>query len=250
MVDQVTYRTTDGTRWGAGKGSPINATERDIGLWSLQERIRELEENPPEPISISNITVSGSQMTVHLSNGGTLGPFTLPVAVMQAAGNYTPGREYLQLDLVRVGGFGLYLVLQDHTAEAEFDPDLEISGEPVYFLIMETGIIFGDDIEGDRELTIDDAFRYFDVFGNSDTPTDGTVQINVPEESSDNPWQAGTSIQFEAQPGFIVEITWPSDVTVNVPGGTLPRSRADYSVIALLYKGDDVWTLGGDLAVP
>lgn len=248
MPDEITYITDDFTRWGEGKGAPINATEHDIGLWSLSERVREVEENPPEPISISNVTVSGSQMTVHLSNGGTLGPFTLPVAVMQAAGNYTPDRAYLTLDLVKVGGFGLYLVLQDHTAPDVFDPDLEISGEPVYFLIMETGVIFGVDIEGDRLLTIDDAFRYFDVLGNSDTPTDGTVIITVPGESSDNPWQAGTSIQFEAQPNVVIEFAGESDVEIRC-AAPLKRSRADFSVVALLYKGDNIWTLAGDLQI-
>lgn len=243
MPDQVTFVTTDMTRWGAGKGSPVTATERDIGAWSLQERIRELEENPPAAISIANITVSGSQMTVHLSNGSTLGPFTLPLAVPRWRDDWIPGADYLANDWIRAPG-GLYLVLQAHEADVEFDPNEQLSGNPVYFLFVESGVVFGTGIEESRELSIADAFKHLEIIGDS---AGANVQITVPEQSSDNPFQLGMTVTFETV-GANLELIAASGVTFRCPA--LPQSRTlSGSQVTLLYHGDDVWTVGGDLAI-
>lgn len=74
------FRTTDVTRWGAGKGADLTPAEVDLNFYDLDERVVTIELNPPTPIEISEITVTGSSMTVHMADSSTFGPFTLPTA--------------------------------------------------------------------------------------------------------------------------------------------------------------------------
>jgi hypothetical protein len=74
----TTYRTAGA--WGAGKGSNLTAAEVDGNFYGLDQRIADLEGNPPAPNEISNITVTGTQMTIYLEGGASFGPFTLPQA--------------------------------------------------------------------------------------------------------------------------------------------------------------------------
>lgn len=73
----ITYRT-DGD-WGTGKGSNLTAAEVDENFYDHEERIAALEATGgTDGVGISNITQSGTQLTVHLTDASTLGPFTLP----------------------------------------------------------------------------------------------------------------------------------------------------------------------------
>lgn len=72
----VIYRTTGA--WGAGKGSPLEKEEVDENFWDHDGRLTELENYPVQPTSIANITVSGSQMSVVLTDATVLGPYTIP----------------------------------------------------------------------------------------------------------------------------------------------------------------------------
>lgn len=244
MPDEITYVTDDLTRWGTGKGAPASAVEHDISLWSLSERVRELEENPPVAISIATISQSGGNLYVHLTNGDILGPFIMPVAVFQERGSWRAGRDYRSLDTVRVGGQGRFLILQNHHSETPFDPDRLIGGNPVYYLLSADGIIFGDDVEESRDLDETDVFRQKFVTGG--TAFDPVV-IHLPEESTDAPWNAGDTATFETL-GTSLEITHDSDVELIC--SALPQSRTtEGSVMSLLYHGENRWTLTGDLAI-
>lgn len=68
----ITYRSV--------KGSNLTATEVDGNFEDLDGRLIDLEENPPEAVGISNITVVGTQMTIYLADATELGPYTLPQA--------------------------------------------------------------------------------------------------------------------------------------------------------------------------
>ncbi|TIX27295.1 hypothetical protein [Mesorhizobium sp.] len=68
----ITYRSV--------KGSNLNATEVDNNFHDVDDRLTEIEENPPAATGISNITVSGTQMTIYLEDATVLGPYTLPQA--------------------------------------------------------------------------------------------------------------------------------------------------------------------------
>jgi hypothetical protein len=60
------------------KGSALTADEVDANFRQLVEDIAAAAAAIGTPAEISNITVTGSQMTIHLSNGSTFGPYTLP----------------------------------------------------------------------------------------------------------------------------------------------------------------------------
>lgn len=240
------FRTTDMAKWGAGKGSNLTPSEVDLNFWDHEERITELEDNPPVADQIDNITQDGSTFTIHLQSGATFGPFQLPLATFHWAGDFAEGTSYLELDEIRVGGVGRVLVLQDHDSEAPFDIDRQIGGQPVYFLLEELGIIFATTpIDASRDLDDTDFSRYHDVVPGS---SGDDVLLTVPPESSDFMPQPGTSMDFEMQdPTAQIEIVPGAGVTVNSPASL--RSRAQWSVISLLYKGGDVWTLTGDLEI-
>lgn len=125
--------------WGAGLGGNLTPAQVDANFWDIAGRLVELETNPPEANSIESITVLGTQMTIHLTDGTPLGPFTLPVAVFQPRGTWVDDEDYETLDLVSVATLGTYMVLQDHNSNAPFDPNRTISGQPVYHLLFPPG---------------------------------------------------------------------------------------------------------------
>ncbi|RWC29854.1 MAG: hypothetical protein EOS70_23485 [Mesorhizobium sp.] len=68
----ITYRSV--------KASNLTAAEIDDNFHDLDDRIQAIEDNPPEPVNISNIIVVGTQMTIVLEDATEFGPFTLPQA--------------------------------------------------------------------------------------------------------------------------------------------------------------------------
>jgi len=130
----ITYRTAGD--WGAGKGANLTPAEVDENFWEAIQRIISLEEDPPQAADISNIEVIGTQMKIYLSNGDEYGPYTLPYVMFRSRGEWVGGENYAFLDLVTVKGRGLYFVNVSHTADAEFDPSKQISGEDVYTLVF------------------------------------------------------------------------------------------------------------------
>ena len=142
-MDGITYRNTDLAKWGTGKGSRLTSMEVDLNWWEIYGRVKFLEDNPPLPVSIANMTVVGTQWTVNLTNGSTLGPFTLPIGTFELKGDWVNEMLYHELDIVSVPHRGLYLVRIEHTtpaAPAEFDPDADDGlGNPLYLLL------FGED---------------------------------------------------------------------------------------------------------
>lgn len=138
--DGVTFVTTDGTKWGAGKGASLTANEADNDLWELLRRINAVEANPPSAISITNILVEGSQLSFQMSDGSNFGPFTLPIANLRFRGDYVPGQLYFELDLVSVHQQGLFLVRLNHTGADPFNPNAtDVGGNALYLKV------FGED---------------------------------------------------------------------------------------------------------
>lgn len=242
------YATTDMTRWGAGENRPLTAHEHDESHFALSERARALEENPPLAVSISSVTQSGVQLTFHLSNGDALPPVTLPTAVFQERGSWRAGRDYRILDIVRVGGKGRFMVLKAHHSEAPFDPDRVVTGGPAYYLLEETGVIFEAGLTESRDLDPDsDVFRYREVFGSGDS--DPTIEITVQAEGTDFPWNAGDTAQFETA-GADIRFIEGDGVTIRRRvGAELQSGTSNGSVVTLLYKGEDIWILTGDILI-
>jgi hypothetical protein len=128
----VTYRTAGA--WGPGKGGNLTAAEVDTNFYSLVQDIAQVADDLV-PAEIENITLVGSQLTFVLSDSRTLGPYTVPTAAFRWAGVWTPETAYLANDFLETGQ-GVFLVVQNHTSAATFDPARVIGGDPVYVLVF------------------------------------------------------------------------------------------------------------------
>lgn len=77
---------------------PLTADDIDGNWDEAEERLSNIEGNPPAAIGISNIIVAGTQMTIVLEDATELGPYTLP------QGNFRPSI----VDALSVGTDGVY----------------------------------------------------------------------------------------------------------------------------------------------
>ena len=116
--------------WGAGKGANLQPTEVDNNFWALAEAVVDLQSNPAQPVGIASISVSGTQMTITLTDGTVMGPWTLPVLTFRWRGEWVPGAAYAELDVFTVLDTGIFMALLDHVSGATFDPDIAVDGEP------------------------------------------------------------------------------------------------------------------------
>ena len=130
----LTFRT-DGA-WGPGKGANLQAAEVDNNFWSVATEILNLQDNPALPNGIQSITISGTQMTITLTDGTVMGPYTIPVLVMRWRDEWQPQTPYVQLDVFKVTDQGIYLVQLDHVSGDVFDPDIEVGGAPALMQIF------------------------------------------------------------------------------------------------------------------
>ena len=130
----LTFRT-DGA-WGPGKGANLQAAEVDANFWSVATEILNLQDNPALPNGIQSITISGTQMTITLTDGTVMGPYTIPVLVMRWRDEWQPQTPYVQLDVFKVTDRGIYLVQLDHVSGDVFDPNIEVGGAPALMQIF------------------------------------------------------------------------------------------------------------------
>ena len=111
----IIYRTAGA--WGPGIGQNLSAAQVDGNFRHLDQRMTGLEDNPPQAVSISNVTSTGATMTVHLTDGSTIGPLVLPVAAFYVHGEWQPNTLYALNDVFRHGN-AAYVVRVDHTSAA------------------------------------------------------------------------------------------------------------------------------------
>lgn len=145
-LDGIVYVNTHAAPRGAGKGSPLTVDEADDNFYELYTRLKALEDSPPTAVSISNISVSGTQMLVTMSDASTFGPFTLPIAKLNFRGDYAPGMTLAALDLVNVPNQGLYMTLIENTdSDDPFDgTKTDGSGHPLFNLVFATNTLIYD----------------------------------------------------------------------------------------------------------
>ena len=105
----------------AVKGSPLTIAEGDGNIQYLYDLIIALEDSPPTAVSISSITQAGDQITIHLTDSTTQGPFTLPTGLPNYVGDWQPLTLYAVNDWFTENG-ALYAVIFAHTSAASFDP--------------------------------------------------------------------------------------------------------------------------------
>ena len=115
MVDQITFRTNDNTRWGTGNGMDLTATQIDINFWVLYTAIIALQDHQESSAGISNFIVSGDTFSVQLANHVVLGPFNLPIAAFNFRGPWQANAAYNVNDVFSAtdqqGRSALFLVI-------------------------------------------------------------------------------------------------------------------------------------------
>jgi hypothetical protein len=140
----LTFRTLGA--WGAGKGANLDAGEVDNNFWSLAEAIVALQNDPTLPVGIASISVSGTEMTITLTDGSVMGPFPMPVLTFRWRGEYESGTSYAALDVFTVSAgnasinpatvrYGIFMV-QIAGTYGIFDPDEAVGGEPAYLQLF------------------------------------------------------------------------------------------------------------------
>lgn len=138
IIDLI-YRTTDNAKWGAGKGTPLVASEVDGNFWAIVQKIFELESNPTQPLQIESIEVVDNNMVITMSDLSTVFTFPIPVAAFRWMNEWQPDTDYQRYDFLTVNddvNDGVYLVLQAHTSAGTFDPEASNISGPLYQLIM------------------------------------------------------------------------------------------------------------------
>jgi len=173
MVD-ITYRTLG--PWGSGKGANLHPAEVDNNFYSLAQAIVDLLANPVPPNGIDSISVSGTQMTIYLTDGTALGPYTLPVLTFRWRGEFE-ANTYAELDAFTVS----------HGNTEVLDPDTVSYG--VYMvLIPGTYTLF------DQNEQVDGEYAFKQLFGSTDNSlsTLGDVIVTDPIPDQDIlRWNAG-----------------------------------------------------------
>lgn len=227
--------------WGSGKGSNLTAVDFDANTYEFDTRITELEENPPEAVSIDHFVVSGSLLTIVLSNGSTHGPFSLPMAQWRWTGPWQPLITYLPGDITTVDG-AVYFVRVMHVAATAFDAGLFTDSGYVYIRILDrpaqafdVGMFWNDYIGSGtdilmqsllaRDITIPANFAGSQAF--LQVATDVTFQLPIyrsPDETLDEPETEAVLL------GYVVFDTARTDL-LTVDGGQYGVFQAiDYDV--------------------
>lgn len=239
------------------KGSDLTAAEVDANNREFEARIAA----KPDTVnvrSISSITKTGNTITVHYTDATTDGPFTLPIQKLRWRGEWVDSLTYQPNDLVLVSShldtvdidvpLGVYIVLQNASVASTFDPDREISSDPVYEMfapfttvnITPPVITFGAVISASRDMILADANYWFDV------SMVGICDITIPSVDIEA-WTPGDVLQFEDLDGNQIEFHDDGDSVINPPDGATRKTRAGHSTAQLTYKGNNVWNLSGDL---
>ena len=161
--------------WGPGKGSNLIPAEIDQNFDNVDERLDTLETNPPTPVEISSISVTGASMTVNMADGSKFGPFTLPTAAFVFRGDWAPLTQYFENDVFFEPGDGIFLVLTDFESATAFDP----GGAEIAKLLPDAARWFtgsgvpSSSLGNENDLYLDTANG--DVYENQGTP--GWAQI-------------------------------------------------------------------------
>lgn len=135
----LTYRTDDGTRWGTGQGSDLDAAQIDLNFYTLYAGMIALEDHQQSVADIDFITATGDQMYVHLTDHRVIGPITIPTSQWNyRSDGWQPATNYAAFDVFSHNG-SLYLVLIAHTSGPTFSPSAnDGNSHDLYGLLIAT----------------------------------------------------------------------------------------------------------------
>lgn len=188
----ITFRTLG--PWGAGKGSNLQPSEVDANFWSLAQAIVTLQNNPALPVGIASITVSGTQMTIYLTDGSVMGPFTLPVLTFRWRDEWAPNTTYAVLDVFKVTNVGIFLVQIGHTSGPAFDPTItDGSGNPMLL----------------------------QLFGSADAALSGLSDVQINNPLLDDQALIWVSADGKWENVQLGDMAFQDSLAVNISGGTI-----------------------------
>lgn len=122
MVDQLTYRTDDGTRWGTGQDSDLDAAQVDVNFYTLWAAMTAIEDHQEHVAQIASLHAIGNQLFVTLTDNSVIGPITIPTSQWRfRKDGWLPLTAYAAFDVFNRNG-ATYLVLIAHTSAATFSP--------------------------------------------------------------------------------------------------------------------------------
>lgn len=267
----IIYRTSG--PWGAGKGANLVAGEVDTNFYDLDQRVVTVEDTMPDAaVGIAFFSISGSQFSVHLTDGSVQGPFELPVRAWNFRGEWLPSTVYNVDDVVTANG-SVYMVLVNHTSASVFDPGAnDGSGHNYYGLLLTnpSNVLPDGGTEGQYLVKTSDV----DFEVGWQTPvifpaqqlleapnTTYTLSINniasyvrcvnaagcgvvIPNDSSLN-FPLSTEISFRQCTAVAVTLTPDSGVTLNTIDGLLTKTGAMGGVITAKKVAANNWDVFG-----
>ena len=238
-LSNIKYVTT-GT-WGAGIARPLTAAEADTNIHSLAQGVADAIASGVEGVGIANITVTGSQLVFHMSDGTSKGPYALPVAQAHYRGFWAPATSYSAMDIVQVLGFGTYMVAHAQLSGATFSPAASGADGAYYVQIgPETSLVAETkDITAATlvlsEVHASQYLRFVSTTGTEVEVPSGTFPVN-------------SEIHFRQVSIGAVALVPAAGVTINVPAGFVPGSDAQGATFTLKCVAVDEWDLFGALA--
>lgn len=238
-LSNIKYVTT-GT-WGAGIARPLTAAEADTNIHSLAQGIADAIASGVEGVGIANITVTGSQLVFHMTDGTSKGPYALPVAQAHYRGFWAPATSYSAMDIVQVLGFGTYMVAYAHLSGATFSPAASGADGAYYVQIgPETSLVAETNVITAATLVLSEvhASQYLRFISTSGT------EVNVPSGT----FPVNAEIHFRQVSIGAVTLVPAAGVTINVPAGFGPGSDAQGATFTLKCVAADEWDLFGALA--
>lgn len=232
----ITYRTAG--PWGAGKGGNLTPAEVDVNFHALQQSIATAVDDLV-PAEIESITLVGSQLTFVLADGRSLGPYTVPAARFNWRGVFVGATAYVANDIISAGD-GIYLVLQNHTSVAPFDPLRTVSGQPAYALMFKEPRSNVYSITA-TEFTpsVDQLWGYFRFADFCD--------ITIPN-NSDQPFPIGAELHFRGTAVDPLYFLPAVGVSLFAPAGQLLRTDRVGATVTAKKFSENGWDLFGLLA--
>ena len=237
-LSNIKYVTT-GT-WGAGIARPLTAAEADTNIHSLAEGITEAIASGVQGTGIANITVTGSQLVFHMTDGTSKGPYALPVAQAHYRGFWAPATSYSAMDIVQVLGFGTWMVAYAHLSGATFSPSASGADGAYYVQIgPETSLVAETNDIASSSITLSEthASQYLRFISTTET------LVEVPSGI----FPLNSEIHFRQVSIGAVTLVAAAGVTINVPAGFEPGSNAPGATFTLKCVAADEWDLFGAL---
>lgn len=257
----MTLRFRTAGAWGAGLGANLSPAQVDENFYTLQQAIDSF--TAPNGVGIASITVAGTNLTVHLTDGSTQGPFAIPYTTFRDRGDWSEDTVYNPMDIFTVPDIGLYLVVLPYTSESAFDPDvMDTDGNTLLLPVISIPPMPDytemriDDIADKTSYTLqpDDIGRYrrmrFDGHDTTDVTTESGVTdltIDVPLVSTTDPeFHVGWWMAFR-QSGSQQLVFTPADTGITINSPETLRTRKQGSNVTIIYLGDNEWDVLGDL---